>query len=106
MYHVEVCRVKVMFFIGQVNPSVQNQKETEEKITTEQSSFGDIVRLNFIENYFNLTRKTMNMVIWAKENGFNNVFKVDDDSFLRVDNLVAFMKSEKNIANIYAGYFV
>jgi hypothetical protein len=94
------------FFIGELSANA-TAEGLGEKLEKEATENGDIVRLTgFTEHYFNLTRKTISVISWARQNGYSNLFKVDDDTFLRVDNLLALLKMEMRPQFIYAGSFV
>jgi hypothetical protein len=62
------------FFIGELS---ENMTQVEQRLVDESSNHGDIIRLSgFKEDYLNLTRKTIAMVAWAKEQGYHGMFKV------------------------------
>merc|ERR1719231_1622030 len=103
----DLAGIEMKFFIGQLDPEKPDYKQVKADLEEEQKKSGDIVRLNgFIETYRNLTLKTMNIVTWAHYQRYGGMFKVDDDTFLRLDNFLEFLKAEMNPRMIYAGYFV
>lgn len=103
----DVSGIDFKFFIGQLDPRLPEYNVTRINLEEESQQHGDIVRLNgFIENYRNLTLKTMNIVTWAHYQRYGGLFKVDDDTFLRLDNFLEFLKAEMNPRMIYAGFFV
>jgi len=103
----DLAGIDMKFFIGQLDPENRDYNKTKADLEGEQKKTGDIVRLNgFVETYRNLTLKTMNIVTWAHYQRYGGMFKVDDDTFLRLDNFLEFLKAEMNPRMIYAGYFV
>lgn len=93
-------KIEIKFFIG-----IQFNETLEESIKQEAEQ-KDIVRLDsFTESYLNLTRKTLGIVSWAKDNGYDTVLKVDDDTFLRIDLLLEFLERLPSTRNVYSGHF-
>ncbi len=67
--------IELKFFIGEVSAS--NDTTLERDLTEELRLNPDIVRLSgFEENYFNLTRKTLGVIKWARANEYQHLFKV------------------------------
>lgn len=77
-----------MFFKGHTpNTTIQDE------LSTEQSLYQDLIIANFIDSYDNLTLKTMSMLEWMKDycNQSEYLLKTDDDMFINVGNLLAFV---------------
>ena len=67
-------RISLKFFIG--IPSGSEANRTEAAITQE-TTHGDIVRLpDLKESYTNLTLKTLSVIQWAHDSGFQHLIKV------------------------------
>jgi hypothetical protein len=78
----------VFFFVGQVKPEDQVQHVIE-KLYDEGKSNNDMVFTNsFLEAYTNLTRKTLAMISFSVNKGYEVMMKVDDDTFVLLDNFV------------------
>ena len=75
-------------------------------IKTESDTYGDLILLeNFQESYRNLTQKLVETIKWLDENlQTDYVMKVDEDSFVRVDEVVKALESKPK-ENLYWGYF-
>ena len=83
MHYRSITGVTIKFFIGQVRDASLTRELKEES-----ESQNDIVPLDMWENYYNLSRKSLEVVKYATDHGFEGMVKVDDDSLLRVDELV------------------
>ncbi|RWS11595.1 beta-1:3-galactosyltransferase 2-like protein [Dinothrombium tinctorium] len=80
----------LLFLVGShLNQSIQNAIREEEK------KHGDMLQAAFIDNYFNLTLKSISMMRWiaANCNKVKFVFKVDDDMFVNMQLLVDFSET-------------
>jgi len=81
---VDKQRIVVRFVIGRVP-----DESLDAKIKAEATKYGDILRLEVDEGYFQLTQKTGEFMKWAFANvNFDWLFKCDDDSFVRLDKLL------------------
>ncbi|XP_074042533.1 beta-1,3-galactosyltransferase 1 [Leptinotarsa decemlineata] len=84
--------IAIAFLLGATSDQTLNGK-----IEQEQEIFGDIIRGNFIDTYDNLTLKTISMLEWV--NNFCSkaqfVLKTDDDMFINVSRLLAFIAKHK-----------
>lgn len=95
-------RVKHLFVVG----SKGLKKEVLEGIAEEDATYGDVMILNLIsESYSSLTTKVLAGLKFAKSNySFNFLLKCDDDSFVRIPQLVeALEKQPQN--HLYWGFF-
>lgn len=72
--------------------------EVQAVIDKENDRYGDIIEANFVDHYLNLTLKTVSMLEWAKtycsESRF--VLKTDDDMFINVPLLLAFIRAKNH----------
>jgi len=90
---------EIKFFIGDLpdGKAHLNNKINEES---------NVVRLSgFVESYNNLAAKALGIFNWGWDNGYDTVFKVDDDSFIRPDYLRGFI-SQHDTRHIFAGHIV
>jgi hypothetical protein len=78
------------FVLGEsVDPKVQ------QSIEDEATQFGDVLIAPCIDAYRNLTCKLFHFAEWATSNlYFEFLFKVDDDSFVRLDRLIPVLESK------------
>jgi hypothetical protein len=80
----------LLFLIGNtVNEELQH------KIEAEDTQFEDILQGRYIDNYFNLTLKTISMMKWISEkcNKVKYVLKVDDDMFINMQHITDFSET-------------
>lgn len=64
-------------------------KDLYEKSQLENEEYGDIIFVDQMDTYKNLSYKTMEFFRWASENiQIDYAFKTDDDTFLRLDKLM------------------
>ncbi|XP_054156918.1 beta-1,3-galactosyltransferase bre-2-like [Oppia nitens] len=82
--------VKMYFALGQTL-----DRDVEHRVLEEHRKFGDILQWNFIDNYYNLTVKSLGILRWISINCFNVrfVYKVDDDCIVNTENLVKFTET-------------
>lgn len=80
--------IVIAFMLG----STSNQT-VNDRIEQEQVIYGDIIRGKFIDTYDNLTLKTISMLEWVDNYcpEVQFVLKTDDDMFINVSRLLAFM---------------
>lgn len=79
--YAETEKVKLLFFVG------DNQNpETQEALEKESDENHDIIQENYIESYWNLTRKTVGQMKWKQEycNEAKYIAHLDDDVFVNV----------------------
>lgn len=86
-------KVKHLFSIGSLNLNKNELNELEK----EQYEFKDILFVPIQDSYSNLTLKVLKSFEWLNEQfnyglEFKYVLKCDDDSFIRLDNLVHELK--------------
>jgi len=89
-------RIEYKFFLG--------KSPYHKTISNDELALGDMVFLNFIDTYENLSQKTMHLCKWATENyDFDYMAKMDDDTFLRLDRFVDFLIKNGSLSKFYAG---
>lgn len=69
----------------------------QDDIMRESLKHKDLIIENFIDSYHNLTIKSIMMLKWIKNNCpiAKFMMKIDDDVYLNLPNLIAFMKLEQ-----------
>jgi hypothetical protein len=90
--------IRTVFLLGvekSVLEGVDRITELQKLIDLEAEKFNDIVQLNFVDTYFNNTRKTMSGFRWVMENCVRSKFYlfVDDDFYVSVKNILAFLRN-------------
>ena len=62
----------------------------------ENDKYKDVIVEDFVDTYYNLTVKSVMLLRWVEHNCVNAKFimKMDDDVYLNVDNLMAFLKED------------
>jgi len=97
----------VYYFMGQLDRNYPNREAVQQRLVKEALDHGDIVYTeSFIEAYTNLTRKTIAMIDFAAKKDYEVMLKVDDDSFVLLDNIfydVMLYEPEKSM--LYWGKF-
>lgn len=80
----------VGFFIG-----TSDDNRTKETINQEARQHNDIIQVNIVDSYKNLTLKTVSVLNWVVNfcPRVNFVLKVDDDHFINLRNLAATIRS-------------
>ena len=76
--------------------------EIQKRIKVESKKFKDILQIDMVDGYYNLTLKVVGLLNWLKGHcRVDFVLKVDDDVYINVRNLMSAMKplnpSEKSI---------
>ncbi|KAG5890977.1 hypothetical protein JTB14_037963 [Gonioctena quinquepunctata] len=84
--------IAIAFMLGATSNQTLN-----DKIEKEQEIYGDIIRGKFIDTYDNLTLKTISMLEWVDNfcPKAQFVLKTDDDMFINVSRLLAFIAKHK-----------
>ena len=101
--------IRVVFFMGdRLKPKRGRADELTDQLTDECFLYGDIARGNFIDDYFNMTYKTVLglhwMTMYCPKAKF--VMKVDDDVMVNIYKLVNFLQEhnkKENLQNFYYG---
>jgi len=94
-------RVVIRFFVGY---SAQADDPVEAALAEEAAQYGDIVRLDHVDTYADLSAKTLKLFtllpsLW--DAAF--YFKVDDDVALNVPALAAYLDGRRGEGNLYLG---
>lgn len=92
--------VSIAFMLGSTsNASLNLDLNSEEYI------YGDIIRGKFVDTYDNLTLKTISMLEWVDNYCPNVAFvlKTDDDMFINVSKLLAFLAKRNRSDRIIYG---
>uniref|UniRef100_A0A336LD06 Hexosyltransferase n=1 Tax=Culicoides sonorensis TaxID=179676 RepID=A0A336LD06_CULSO len=81
---------KTIFILGK--SSSDYSKHIQNKVIREEKIHQDVLQEDFIENYRNLTLKTLTMLKWGSKSCLSDsvkfYIKTDDDIFLNVPNLI------------------
>ncbi|XP_063824693.1 beta-1,3-galactosyltransferase brn-like isoform X1 [Ostrinia nubilalis] len=103
--------VKSLFFVG-IDESYP-KSETQKKIDEEMVQFKDIIQIDFRDNYYNNTIKTMMSFRWVYEhcNTADYYLFTDDDMYISVNNLLDYVHDKPvptstghGNEQLYAGY--
>lgn len=88
--HVDIVRV---FFVGE--PKEHNPKLVE-NLRKESAKYKDIVQMDFLDSYHNLTIKTMMIMNWVANHcrSAQYAMKIDADIFLNMPYLVAYLQNK------------
>ncbi|XP_019872541.1 beta-1,3-galactosyltransferase 5 [Aethina tumida] len=84
--------VAIAFMLGSTSDETLNTR-----LDAEQDLYGDIIRGKFIDTYDNLTLKTISLLEWVDNYCPKAAFvlKTDDDMFINVSRLLAFLSKHK-----------
>ena len=96
-------RVETIYVLGRTNSS-----EVQQDINAESRKFGDILQVDFIDSYNNLTLKTIMALKWTTQfcPQVQFIMKSDHDTYITIDNLVRYLTSlqEQKKVNLYTGF--
>lgn len=84
--------IQVVFLLG-VSAN-HNARELQYDINFEAQAYGDVLQNNFVDNYRNLTLKSIALVQWAKKSRWparRVVVKTDDDVFIHTPRLLSYL---------------
>jgi hypothetical protein len=89
------------FFLGKTQDD-----SIQKRIEEESQRHGDIVQIEMDDSYRNLTLKGIAVLNWVRQHcvKLDLVFKVDDDVYVNVHNLVHFVRSNYQSNNSVFGY--
>lgn len=88
------------FLLGStINPRVQAKVEAENRL------YDDILQGTFIDNYYNLTLKSLTMMHWVSKycSKIRYVMKVDDDMFVNTQHVADFSEINPNFHKVLIG---
>ncbi|XP_023225020.1 beta-1,3-galactosyltransferase 5-like [Centruroides sculpturatus] len=82
------------FLVGTTNNS-----KISDDLQEESQKYSDIIQYDFMENYLNLTIKSVLLLKWIVNycNIARYVMKVDDDVFLHIPNIVKYIEAAKDV---------
>jgi hypothetical protein len=85
----------VLFLLGSADPSSADADVIQEKVFQEESAHGDLLQGAFIDNYYNLTLKTISLLRWVNAtcDRIKYVLKIDDDMFVNMQMMVDFCET-------------
>jgi len=85
--------VKILFVLG-----LSENNTINEIVSDEDSMFGDILQLKFIDSYYNCTLKSIAILRWTLFhcNRVNSIMKADDDMVINLKNLQSFLMDIRN----------
>ncbi|KAK3699079.1 hypothetical protein QZH41_000606 [Actinostola sp. cb2023] len=93
-------RIWKLFFVLGVSESVENHAANLQ----EASHHNDIIIGNFTDHYYNLAIKTFMGHYWAVSRfSCKYVLKTDDDVYVRVPNVIRWLKEERSPRPFYGG---
>ena len=74
---------------------MEDDNEIQKRIEKESAKYGDILQIEMIDDYYNLTLKVVGLLNWINDHcsRVDFVLKVDDDVYVNVQNLIAVMKN-------------
>ena len=83
--------LKLLFFVGD-----NQDPNTQEKLEVEAAENHDIIQENYIESYWNLTRKTIGQIKWKQEfcDSAKYIAHLDDDVFIDVPNVLEQLRAD------------
>ena len=82
--------------------SEQKDDPDEVKLKAEMQQFGDIVRIDMVDTYADLSMKTLRMFsILPQKIDADFYFKVDDDVAVNVDALADYLDARRTQGNLY-----
>ena len=82
--------------------SEQKGDPENQRLLDEMKEFGDIVRLDVVDSYDDLSRKTLKMLsVLPEKIDASFYFKVDDDVAVNIDALEIYLSGQRNQGNLY-----
>lgn len=103
LYLKQQKHVKLIFFLG-----TQSDEEIQEKVSQENETYHDIVQEDFKDSYRNLSIKSVGALKWMKDfcKTAKFGFKVDDDIFVNIPNLMQMLTKISHSRIIMGHLFV
>ncbi|KAK9807182.1 hypothetical protein WJX73_004899 [Symbiochloris irregularis] len=93
--------VHIRFVIGY---SEQKDDPAEASVQAEMREFGDIVRVDVVDTYGDLSLKTLKLfAVLPSKIDADFYFKVDDDVAVNVDALASYLRARRSQGNLYVG---
>ncbi len=82
--------------------SEQKDDPDEVKLKAEMQQFGDIVRIDMVDTYADLSMKTLRMFsVLPQKIDADFYFKIDDDVAVNVDALADYLDAHRTQGNLY-----
>lgn len=82
--------------------SEQKDDPDEDKLKAEMQQYGDIVRIDMVDTYADLSMKTLRMFsILPQKIDADFYFKIDDDVAVNVDALADYLDARRTQGNLY-----
>lgn len=80
----------VLFLLGATTDG-----RLQDQVLAEEAANGDLLQGSFVDNYYNLTLKTISLMRWVNDtcNQVKYVLKVDDDMFVNMQMMVDFSET-------------
>ena len=78
--------------------------QLEKELEDEAQAYGDILRVNILENYNTLSEKVCALMEWAAQQSFDYFLKTDHDIFLRLDTIVSELSELGSKENYWRGF--
>lgn len=90
--------IRTVFSLGADERPGGKRSEVQKLIDLEAEKYQDVIQFDFVDTYFNNTRKTMSGIKWCVEFCKKSKFYmfVDDDYYVSVKNVLAFLKNPVN----------
>ncbi|XP_062393931.1 N-acetyllactosaminide beta-1,3-N-acetylglucosaminyltransferase 4-like [Sardina pilchardus] len=98
-------RVKLVFLLARSHDQVHGHN-IQTQLERENRRYADILQWDFMDVFFNLTRKEIGFLSWFSREcrSAQFAFKGDDDVFVNTENLVEFLKAHKPGNHLFTGY--
>lgn len=98
-------RIAIVFVIGLPQP---NSEHLQTFVTQEHLAHGDIVQLNHVDHYRNLSLKSLGMLHWSANRctraaGARHLLKTDDDVFVNAPYLMRYLEGNGYYSSSAAG---
>ncbi len=92
--------IQIIFLIGS---TPTEDKVVKGRIEKEKNQHGDLVQVDVVDTYANLTLKSVAMLHWAKSRcpGAELVFKCDDDNYVNWNTLKDYLPGFNDTRSIY-----
>ncbi|CAF1115380.1 unnamed protein product [Adineta ricciae] len=89
-------RIPYVFMLGSTN-----DEEMFEKLLVENRNYHDLIIGKFVDDYYNLTLKSIFTVTWASVHCSSRwLLYVDDDAIINIRNVIRFFNTKKDVLNL------
>ena len=97
--------VRLVFFVGSPPPNIAsegNRADAQTRLHLESNQYGDIVQVDFVDSYRNLSYKSVAALKWITNScrRAQFVLKADDDIFVNVFKLLQYLNTMTVEANV------